>query len=406
MSTPEIYIALPVLNEYENLERLFYCLENQNLTFKKLVVCVNNYDHWWDDDVKKVLCENNLKSIAFLREYRGFEIKLIDRSSPGKGWAGKKGGIGWARKTIVDVICAEANDQDVIVSMDADTEYPADYLAAIRNTLQARPGVDGISLPYYHQLAGDETDRLILRYEIYMRNYLLNMLHIGNPYAFTALGSAMSFTTGACKRIGGLSPVKSGEDFYFLQKLVKNGNITLWADTLAYPSPRLSDRVGFGTGPALIKGKNRDWTSYPIYSWKAFEKIGMTFDLFEELRNSDIQTPMSTFLEGIFGIENLWKPLRLNYRDRSNFVRACRNKVDGLRILQFLRHERGLDSEKDEQLLLDNLIMFFPETKVKKYRERFRDLSFDDSPVEELNELRNILFTKEHLLRQTAFSKE
>ncbi|MEJ2593943.1 MAG: glycosyltransferase family 2 protein [bacterium] len=402
MSTPDIYIALPVLNEYENLEKLFYYLENQDLPFKKLVVCVNNYDHWWDRDDKIVLCENNLKSLTFLREYKGFELQLIDMSSPGKGWPGKKGGIGWARKTITDAICREANENDIIVSMDADTEYPENYLSAIRDTFESRPVFDGIALPYYHRLAGDETDRLILRYEIYMRNYLLNMLRIGNPYAFTALGSAMSFTAGACKRAGGLTPVKSGEDFYFLQKLVKNGRVSPWTGTLAYPSPRLSDRVGFGTGPALIKGKNKDWSSYPIYSWKAFDKVGRTFDLFGELQKSDIDTPMSPYLDGVFGLENLWEPLRSNYRDRLNFVRACRNKVDGLRILQFLRSERKSDPATDEVILLDNLLVLFPDKKAKVYRDRFRNLSFDDTAIEELNSLREILFARENLLRQRA----
>ena len=93
MPGPDIYIALPVLNEYENLERLFYFLENQKIPFKKLVVCVNNYDHWWEFPDRKDHCENNAKSLDFIKRYRKFEVQLIDKSSRGKGWPAKKGGI-------------------------------------------------------------------------------------------------------------------------------------------------------------------------------------------------------------------------------------------------------------------------------------------------------------------------
>ena len=113
----------------------------------------------------------------------------------------------------------------------------------------------GLAIPYYHKLIGNPVnDRLILRYEIYMRHYLLNMLEIGNPYAFTAIGSAMAAKVSAYRKVGGLAPVKSGEDFYFIQKLKKNGKVGNWCETTAFPSSRFSNRVIFGTGRALIKG--------------------------------------------------------------------------------------------------------------------------------------------------------
>ena len=334
-----MYVALPVLKERENLEKLFDQLSGQSCSMKKLVVCVNNYEHWWGLDENIEYCRDNLRSIDFIKRFKGFDISLIDRSSPGRGWEAKKGGIGWARKVIMDEICREANDEDLIVSIDADTEYPENYLAAIKDTFTRNPGLHGLAIPYYHRLSGEETDCLILRYELYMRNYLLNMMHIRNPYAFTAIGSAMAFPVWAYKKAGGLTPVKSGEDFYFLQKLAKNGQVSGWTDTVAYPSPRFSDRVIFGTGPALIKGKNHDWDSYPIYGTEAFAKIRETYELFESLKSTDINTPMSRFLEEQFGQTGIWKPLRENYRDMQNFRRACHNKVDGLRILQFFRKE-------------------------------------------------------------------
>ena len=44
---------------------------------------------------------------------------------------------------------------------------------------------------------------------------------------------------------------KAGEDFYFLQKLFDAGHFSECNTTRVIPSPRPSDRVIFGTGPAI-----------------------------------------------------------------------------------------------------------------------------------------------------------
>jgi hypothetical protein len=95
-------------------------------------------------------------------------------------------------------------------------------VGTVAEKLENSKNLLGIAIPYFHPLTGNNVnDRLILRYEIYMRHYLNNMLEIGNPYAFTAIGSAMAAKVSAYRKVGGLTPVKSGEDFYFIQKLKK-----------------------------------------------------------------------------------------------------------------------------------------------------------------------------------------
>ncbi len=338
MMPPRLYIALPVLNESSWLPRFLASLEKQRYRDFSLVVCVNQYDHWWHHPEKKALCADNQKSMEMLTLPRKFPVEVIDRSSPGKGWPPKKGGVGHARKTVMDAIAARANPKDIIVSVDADTVYPPDYLTVVSRFFNENPERAGVALPYYHKLTGDaKHDRLILRYEIYMRYFALNMIRINNPYRFTALGSAMAFPVWAYRRAGGLTPVPGGEDFYFLQKLVKTGSMGYTAPTVAYPSARFSDRVNFGTGPALIKGARGMWDSYPFYPARLFDKVGETFRLFPALFEKDLPTPMDNFLKSAFKTADLWGPLRKNFKDRDNFVRACVNKVDGLRILQFLK---------------------------------------------------------------------
>jgi hypothetical protein len=254
-------------------------------------------------------------------------------------------------------------------------------------------------VPYYHELTGNDLiDRALLRYEIYMRYYLINMFRIESSYAFTALGSAMVVPVWAYKAVSGITPVKNGEDFYFLQKLRKYRQVLVWNPQKVYPSGRLSDRVDFGTGPALKAGISGNWKSYPIYHHSQFDKVKSTFDLFHELYSQDTPTPMTVFLNNKFRSDDIWSPIRKNYTSINRFVHACMCKVDGLRILQYLRATFNSTDGNDESRLLDFLSGYHP-AEAEKIKLNSDDLSFAFSPVENLNFIRDILVKIEDQLR-------
>jgi len=400
MKKRNVFIALPVLNESKNLPVFLNCLRKQAYKDFTVVACVNNYEWWWGDTEKRMLCLDNQKSLHLLRDEKEINIHIIDCSSIGKGWSLKKGGVGMARKVALDFISGKAEENALMVSMDADTDYPRDYLNIVISTFEEHPNYYGLSLPYYHPLTGKaDVDRLILRYEIYMRYYALNMIRISNPYRFTALGSAMAFPAWAYRRVGGLTPVKSGEDFYFLQKLVKAGEIGYTADIQAYPSARLSDRVLFGTGPALIKGKKGDWSSYPFYPSSFFDEVEQTFALFPVLYLNDIPTPMDDFLRLQFRDDNLWYPIRKNYKDRKNFVKACTNKVDGLRILQYLRWRAGIQLFDNKAVLVNYILKYALGVALPAALRDFEQNGFEAASIGQLNALRDFLFKWETRLR-------
>ncbi len=100
----KIYIALPAMNELENMEPFIHCCKNQTYQNFKLVICVNQPDDWWERENKLSICRNNTLSIEFLKKIKDLPIEIIDRSSRGKGWTGKDFGVGWARKTVMDYI--------------------------------------------------------------------------------------------------------------------------------------------------------------------------------------------------------------------------------------------------------------------------------------------------------------
>ncbi|MBE0654761.1 MAG: hypothetical protein IH594_13245, partial [Bacteroidales bacterium] len=255
MNKTKIYVCLPVLNESENIPHLINTLKKQSFKNFELIVCINQPDEWWNLDDKVELCIDNQKSIEILKKENQFPIVLIDKSSKGSGWQGKQKGVGWARKLVMDKAASLGSDSDLIASIDADTEYPEDYLMSLSEIFARKPQISGLANPYYHRLTKNEAaNKAILRYEIYMRNYALNMLLINSPFAFSAIGSGMACKAGVYRKVGGMTPKMSGEDFYFIQKLRKSGNIIVDSGLYIYPASRFSDRVYFGTGPAMIKG--------------------------------------------------------------------------------------------------------------------------------------------------------
>ncbi|MHC1774984.1 MAG: glycosyltransferase family 2 protein [Lentimicrobium sp.] len=396
---PKVYAAIPVLDELENLPVLLADLLRQVEKDWEAVFCINQPGEWWHDEQKKEVCQRNQKSIDYLASLNLPQIHIIDKSSPGRGWTGKNHGVGWARKTAMDDLSAMAGPDDLMVSMDADTRYSPGFFGSIIAAAEKYPNAAGLSVPYYHPLTGDETtDRCVLRYEIYMRNYALNMLLINSPYAFSAIGSGMACKASVYRRMGGITPKMSGEDFYFMQKLRKSGNIVVDIEDTIYPASRFSDRVYFGTGPALIKGRTGDWSSYPIYSNQAFQLIRQTYDLFGKLFEENSETPMDTFLIKVTQGKPIWEPLRSNASGRESFIRACTQRVDALRILQFLKETNHTFPEGNERRLHDFLTNHF-ETNAE-VKEILLRLDFGQSTIPELDSIRNFMTGEELLLQK------
>lgn len=414
---PHLYIAIPAINELDFLPTTLAAIAKQQVNASyTVVVCVNQPDDWWQREDKRDICLNNQALISYLRDASANSLKtvfsdfipnikskekkglLIDCSSPGKGWKGKRHGVGWARKTIFDSILQQAHDEDILISLDADTVFNEHYFQSIIDNFSTNPECRVISVPYYHPLSGNDiVDRSMLRYELYLRNWFLNMHRIKSPYAFTAVGSAIAMKAGTLKKIGGITPVLSGEDFYLMQKLRKATSVNNWNSESVFPAGRFSDRVYFGTGPAMIKGAKGDWESYPIYHYSLFDKIAETYQIIDQLFTENVNTTLNSFLQQQFKDPDLWQPLRKNSKTRSRFERAFHEKADGLRLFQFIRQEHEKQPYSDEQGLYYNLQFFFDGELPIELSQNF---SFDALTTQELNQIRDLLWEKEMELRK------
>ncbi len=353
-----VHIAVPAMNEAEYIEQTLACIQNQNCNAGiNVYVCVNQPELYWDNEETRPICINNQLTLTILRKSKIENLTVIDHCSKGLGWDSKKYGVGMARKVLMDFVSEKAHPEDVVISLDSDTLFKPDYVQSIVDRFECYPKAVGISVPYFHDLTSKEAeDRAILRYEIYMRNYAIQMLRINSPYAFTALGSAMAFRVSAYRAIGGMAPMKSGEDFYFLQQLRKFGSIIISNPQKVYPAARFSNRVFFGTGPAMIKGDSGDWSSYPIYHKALFQEVYSVYRQIKEMYHKDVATEMLfyKFLQVQFKDENFLNPLRKNAKNTAQFVRAFHTKVDGLRVLQFLKSHQININMDDSALIQEN----------------------------------------------------
>jgi hypothetical protein len=393
----KLHIAIPLLDELENIPSLLEDISRQGNVDYKVWFCVNQPDAWWQDAERMAVCRRNAASMDLIREQAAFPFELIDRSSPGKGWQAKKLGVGWARKTLMDAIMAEASAEDIIISLDGDTRFESSYFETIAARMANFPKAPALSVPYYHLLSGREAeDRAILRYELYMRTYLINLFRIESPYAFTALGSAIAMRLSALRTIGGMTPKKSGEDFYLLQKLVKYRPLLQWNTQKVYPAARFSDRVFFGTGPAMIKGAAGDWSSYPVYPMALFDAINEFYQCIPELFTRNIPTPVDAVFDDV---PLVWEKLRKNNPALPQFIKAVHHKFDGLRILQFLKQHPQMQQADNDRALRELMQFYAADYSMPKLP---RDFSLKTASVDTLNTIRDYLCSIEDSLRAQA----
>jgi hypothetical protein len=399
---PTVHVAIPVQDEVEYLTDCIDALRRQDGVRFVTWFCVNQPEVWQQAPDQRAACEANQICLRLLRAITDLDIRIIDRASRGRGWPPKRGGVGQARKELMDAICAEADPHDLIVSLDADTLAPPHYLQSLVAAFARHPAACGISARYFHPLTEDEAvTRAMLGYEIYMRFYALNLWRIESPYSFTALGSAIALPAHVYRQVGGLTPRSSSEDFYFLQKLTKHGRVLHWTDAPVAPATRKSWRVPVGTGQAIVaacEGKYSD--RYPLYPPELFDRVRRTTEAFPDLFVDSVETPLDVFLREKTNTDDPWQPLRENHKTLKRFVRACHQRLDGLRILQYLKAEYRRVPSDDRATLIDWLgrhgsALPGNEAEASRWRAVLEERPLTDLSTPELDAIRRMLFRME-----------
>ena len=184
----------------------------------------------------------------------------------------KKAGVGLARKIGLDEAARwfkKLNHSGILVCFDGDCRCSDSYLATIYSAYKNQNLNAGI-LDYEHPL---DLESGIIPYELGLRYYTDGLRYSGYPHVHQTLGSCITINSDHYCKHGGMNTKKAGEDFYFLNKIVRKPGFAEIHEALVYPAARISDRVPFGTGRALIGYQTNKEKILSAYNPLIFEDI-------------------------------------------------------------------------------------------------------------------------------------
>lgn len=197
----------------------------------------------------------------------------------------KYAGVGLARKIGMDLAIEhfEKTNQSrgIIVSLDADCTVSPNFLTDIYSAFSDDEKLSATIHNFHHRVENNdpEIETAIRQYETYIRYFRDSLHNTGFPYYYHTIGSAFAVSADAYVRVGGMGRQQGGEDFYFLQKVFALGNVLELNDVFVYPMARFSDRVPFGTGPALQKIIAEPDGRMKIYNPQSFQALKQFFEI-------------------------------------------------------------------------------------------------------------------------------
>jgi hypothetical protein len=265
----------------------------------------------------------------------------------------KHAGVGLARKIAMDLALkrmASIEIDGAIICLDADCTVKQNYLLSIENHFM-NCGCDIATIHYEHQVSDTTNPKIktgIIAYELYLRYYVAGLRLAQFPFSFHTVGSSMGIRASNYALSGGMNRRKAGEDFYFLHKVFPHGNVHVISDTVVYPSPRMSNRVPFGTGRAMIKwveGENKQTAYDPkiFLSLKVF--LGMVERLYQCNENEyhhiigKMPDPIQEFLlQNNF--KTTWNELNEKTASLENFKKRFYQWCTGFVVLKYVHFTR------------------------------------------------------------------
>ncbi|WP_185153475.1 glycosyltransferase [Fulvivirga lutimaris] len=266
----------------------------------------------------------------------------------------KHAGVGLARKIAMDEAARRldhvGNINGIISCYDADSLCEQNYLTALEAYFKSNPKSPGCSIHFEHPLQGPENEKIyqaIVDYELFLRYYVHALKYAQYPHAHQTIGSSMAVRNNIYQKQGGMNKRKAGEDFYFLQKIIPLGQFGDLNKTKVIPSPRISDRVPFGTGKAvnewLSNGKLNTY-NYLIFSdlLLLIKSINSSKDfknIISELANTQWPDSIKSFLETL-DFENNIERIANNSGSLDAFKSNFYQWFDAFKVLKYVHYAR------------------------------------------------------------------
>ena len=303
---------------------------------------------------KKVLGKFNSDKTTYQQLLKIADSKLklsyIDASSKGCEIPKSDGGVGMARKIGMDMalrlLSKSASDKKLIISLDADTLVQTNYLAAVKKYFT--PKIKTAIVAYEHQMPDDyEGQAAICCYEIFLCYWVLGLKYAKSPWAFHSIGSTIVTSTDSYLKVRGMNRREAGEDFYFLNKLAKIGNIDYIIDTRVFPSARSSSRVPFGTGKAVerfLSGQKQEHLLYDpqiftiISQWLEFMNTAFLIREDEILIQANRINPALKSFLGDSRFADAWSKIRRNAKEEKTRRHHFHDWFDGFKTFKLIKY--------------------------------------------------------------------
>lgn len=357
----ELIVVIPCYNEPDILEALVSIEQCVLQDCNAEIIIVINHGIEEPPDVKEAN-RQTVKSIetwlvSGSKKFNYHVIKAFDLPQ-------KMAGVGLARKIGMDEAVRRFEflnkKKGIIVCYDADCICKPNYLREICNTYKQQPETNAALVYFEHFIDRGSDKRIayaITNYELHLRYYVLALRQSSFPFAYHTIGSCMTVTSEAYQKQGGMNQRKAGEDFYFLQKIFPLGNIKNIVTTKVMPSPRISDRVPFGTGKAvsdILKSESQEYSTYNPKSFIDFQKFNLEIQglwIERDLTGVINKMPVSVqqYLKSIDFIGQI-KKIKSNSKNESAFNKSFYAWFNGFKALKYIHFSRDNFYEKIEIL--------------------------------------------------------
>lgn len=350
----DLVFTIPVYDELSYIGNMIKSLEKNTAESIKrtlIIFCVNNSPN---DSYE--IKSNNFKTIRFLNDFKKnskLNLLILDFASAGKELNEKDAGVGLARKTAMDISLKffdyDKINQGLIFCTDADCIISENAFATILDFYD-RIHPEAGHAEFAHPLNLDDPNLpAIIIYEIFLRYYVLGLTFSHSKYAFHTIGSTMFCTPGAYVKSEGMNKRKAAEDFYFLEKLSKNYEISIIKEPLIFPSSRESLRVPFGTGKRVTRYNLKVQNEYLLYNPESFEILKKWHSYYYSLDQFEVKAVckevlkispvLLKFFESIKFFDKLAMLFR-NSKTTNQLERQKKNLMDAFLTLKLMHYLR------------------------------------------------------------------
>lgn len=338
-----IIVVIPCYDDesvFETLQSLE--LANKTETFIEVIVVLNSGEQTSEEiKIRNRQIFEKLKNRKKENYYKNFALLPILLENIPR----KKAGVGFARKTGMDEALRRFSLLDksagLIVSLDADSIVSKDYFQLIESAGAFQAKTDGFIFQFQHDFDTLKYSSEIIEacklYETYLRYYRLALKFASFPFAYHTIGSCFAVRVEAYAKTGGMSTRQGGEDFYFIQKLAKMARVSQMKQIMVYPSPRISDKVPFGTGPSVRK--IIETGGYKVYNFGLFLILKDFFACFDNFYDSNNLYNVPDEIIAYLGEKELRKIIeecRKNSRSKNAFIKRMFTNFDAFFVVKFL----------------------------------------------------------------------